>query len=115
MLPREKKVNRKEFPTQKKKGVVYHSPYFLLVVVKNNKETPTKFSFVVSVKISKKATERNKLKRRGYNIIKKIYNDIQSGFVCVFFLKKNIATLSYPQFEEHLRALLEKARILKNT
>jgi len=115
MLPKSKKVSREEFPKGHKKGATYHSPHFSFVVVKKDPELPSKFSFVISGKVAKKAVERNKLKRWTYRTIQKEYDNIKNGSVCVFFSKKGSTKLTYSQLEDQVRLLLKNAHLLKNT
>lgn len=114
MLPRSKKVSRKEFPKGHKKGATYHSPNLSLVVVKKDFKLPSKFSFIISSKVAKKAVERNKLKRWTYHTIQKEYDNIKNGFVCIFFSKKNSTELTHGQLEDQVRVLLKNAHLLKN-
>ena len=71
------------------------------------------FSFVVSKKEVKKAVERNKLRRTGYNIIQKNISDINKGYMVVFFLKKETLAHSKRALEEEIISLLQRANLLK--
>ena len=113
MLPQSKKVSRKEFPKSHKKGEIYHSPHLSLVVVKKDSKLPSKFSFVISGKVAKKAVERNKLKRWTYRTIQKECDNIKNGFVSVFFSKKNSTKLTHSQLEDQVLVLLKNAHLLK--
>ena len=73
----------------------------------------SRFSFVVSKKEVKKAVERNKLRRIGYNIIQKNISNINKGYIIAFFLKKRTLTLSKRALEEEIISLLQKANLLK--
>lgn len=113
MLSKKNKIQRADFPSSSKKGMVFHSTYTSLSLQKQTKEEPNKFSFVVSGKVSKKAVVRNKLKRRGYYVIKKFLPTIKIGYFVVFFLKKEIVGLSYSDFEKQILFLLNKAKLIK--
>ena len=88
MLSKKHKINRKLFSNIKqKKGRVYHSPFFTLHIYTIDKAL-LKFSIVVSHKISKKATLRNKIKRTLFTSIEKNKKNMTPGFAYIFYLKK---------------------------
>ena len=78
---------------------------------KNKKEV--RFSFVVSKKISKKAVERNKFRRIGYNTIQKNISSIKEGFLVAVFIKKSATKISKKELEKEIIFLLKKANLLK--
>lgn len=69
MLP---KINRlakeREINTVFKKGKVFKSDFLLVRLMKNNLQK-SRFSFVVGKKVSNKAVQRNKIKRRLRQIV----------------------------------------------
>lgn len=65
----------------------YFLPYFLLKTSKNNLFY-NRFRFIVSKKVSKKAVDRNKLKRTFSACLEDIFNDIKTGNDFVFWVKK---------------------------
>lgn len=113
MLPKNKRVTKDIFPIILKKSKIFHSKNLTLRVSrnKNNNET-TKFSFVVSRKVSNKATERNLLKRRGNGIVSKLDKNIKNGFICVFYVKKSLLSVSYHDMEEEITRILGNAKII---
>ncbi len=114
MLSKNRRVGRELFSQILTKSRSFNGSNLSLRVLKtplNNKET--KFSFVVSKKVSNKAVKRNFLKKRGYYAVKKISKNLNNDFVCVFFLKKNSTLLSYKEFEKEILFLLKKAEVLK--
>ena len=116
MLSKKNKIKRKEFPVvlKFKKNVFFNSKYAFLLIQKQYEKKPSKFSFVVSGKVSKKAVIRNRLKRRGYYVIRKILPDIKKGYIAVFFLKKEIIGIPYVEFEKQILFLLKKSKLLNN-
>jgi len=113
MLSKKNKIKRAYFPSNSKKGIVFQSVYASLSLQKQTKEPLIKFSFVVSSKVSKKAVLRNKLKRRGYYVIKKFLPSIKPGYFVVFFLKKDIVGIPFVDFEKQILFLLNKAKLIK--
>jgi ribonuclease P protein component len=81
------KLNRikkkKDFETIFKKGKSLKSGFLVLRALKNDLKQ-NRFAFVVSQKVSKKATARNKVRRRLSEIIKTNLKNIKDGFDIVF-------------------------------
>lgn len=112
MLPRKRKVGIELFPLVLKKGKTVSSEHFSFKFTPISGIQESKFSFVVSGKISKKATERNLLKRRGYAMIKKIPALKKIPLAGVFFAKQGATKLSYGVFKKEVDELLTKAHII---
>ncbi len=112
MLSKKRRVGKELFPDILNKGTSFYGENMSLRVFSVKLSNETKFSFVVSKKVSNKATERNFLKRRGYSVIKDITKNINKGFVCVFFFKKHTPTLSYMDLKKEILSLLRKSTIL---
>jgi len=112
MLPQKRKVGTELFPLVLKSGKTVSSEHlsFKFVPILGTQEN--KFSFVVSGKVSKKATERNLLKRRGYAVIKKNNTLKKIPIAGVFFAKSGATKLSYSALEQEINSLLIKARIV---
>jgi len=113
VLPKNNKIKRKDFPKRISHRNTYHSPHLTLIVFTKNKNSTsnTQVSFVVSKKISKKATKRNLLKRRGYSAIKKVKSKIIPNFICVFYFKNKPIELNYSELEKEISTLLKKAKV----
>lgn len=108
------KINREIFDNLLKKGKNTHSPLLSLRYMPILDNQPlSSFSFVISGKIAKKATERNLFKRRGRHIIRKLKNKINNGFVGAFFAKSGSTKVSFSEIEKEIESLLAKSGILK--
>lgn len=114
MLSKKRKVKREIFRDVLLRGKSFHSALFTLRIFfdKKNSAALTRFSFVVSQKIARKATVRNELKRRGYAIIRKNISKIKLGYVCVFFLKKHFIESSIDGLEKEIIMVLKYAGVL---
>lgn len=114
MVPKKNKVPRIDFLKLKKKGSLYHSLSLTLrVYVKENCEKEeSRFSFIISKKITSNTPQRNLLKRRGYSIIKNIIKKTKTCFVCIFYFKKEVLLLHYPELEKEIISLLKKAHVI---
>jgi len=90
VLKRENRIRfKKEFLEIKDKGRVLYSPLFGWLFYKENDDLK-KFGFVVSKKISKKAVDRNRIRRVLSEIIRKNLDKFENGFRGIFLIKKNI-------------------------
>lgn len=110
MLKRENRITkRKDFEEVKKKGRIYHFPIFGVLVLKTESKTK-EFGLVISKKISKKAVERNKVKRLLAEAIRRNLNKINEGYRMVFLVKPTILGKKSEEIEEEIIKLL---RLLK--
>ena len=124
MLPKRQKVPRRLFIEALTKGRSIHSKYLSLRFLKSKELKQSRFSFIVSSKVSKKATVRNLLKRRGYYIVRKNKKNISDQFIFLFFFsaksgsafggKKTKTTDPFKELEREILTLFKKTGILKN-
>lgn len=112
MLSRKFKIERKNFPKDLRVGGVFYSPHLSLFAFKHQTDKPSKFSFVVLSKVSKKATERNLLRRRGYDVIGALLASLRPSHLCVFYFKKGADKISFNETQKEIISLLEKSSIL---
>ena len=68
--------------------------------------------FVVSKKVSKKATVRNLLKRRARAIVRLNRAAIRPGYDIVFIFSKKTAKIEYAMLQEAMLASLAASRLL---
>lgn len=111
MLSKDRRIPREFFEEVIKQGKNIHSESVYLKYVKKN-NNKSLFSFVISSKISKKATERNLFKRRCRHIIKKTEDKVLNGFICAFFAKKGVTKITFSQLEKEILALINKAGVV---
>ncbi len=115
MLPKNRRISRKEFPYILTKGKRYNSPNFLLYVARDeglNKETPSRFSFSVSKKVCKNAADRNRQRRRGYSVVSHLIKNTKPGFLCFFSFKKGSGGSSFINLEKEVPELLSLSSVL---
>lgn len=114
MLPKSRRIERKSFDYILKNGRRFNSPSFVLYLCPIDKiptTAPSRFSFSVSKKVSRLATNRNKLRRRGYSVIRGNIKRIKPGFYCFFSYKKGYQT-KFSLLEEEVNGLLSTALML---
>lgn len=120
MLPKKNRVSRAVFSTLLKKGVFFHSENLSFRVIKTVEKTqkgPSKFSFVVSKKVSKSATVRNLLRRRGYSSLRSSLNrdvkdSMNNAIVGAFFFKKGADKIDFSTLRDEIAFLLKKSGII---
>ena len=114
MLAKQHRLKKdKDFELVFKKGKAFNGKFLFLKVIKRNNLEVSRFGLIVGTKISKKATIRNKIKRRLRDVIRKKLEDIKPGFDVVIGAKTRIVDKSYQDIKEELEGLLEKTGVLK--
>jgi ribonuclease P protein component len=114
MLPKKRRIERKEFPGILSSGRRFHSPNFLLYILKTDGEdsSPSRFSFSVSKKVQKNATTRNTYRRRGYSVIKNHLEFIKPGYICFFSFKKSADKPTFAILDKEIIHLLREVGVL---
>lgn len=69
-----------------------------------------KYAFVVPKRVSKSAVRRNRLRRAGFDAARRHTGNAKAGTANVFVFKEGSVTLSTPEMEKEIKALLDKAR-----
>jgi len=111
-----KKINRisskKEFQEIKNKGEVKAAELFSIVWMKTETRNEIldsrknrKFGVIVSKKISKKAVERNQIRRRLMEAVRLKMDIFPEGFRGIFLVKKNILDKKEGEIEACLKKL----------
>ncbi len=88
MLPQNRRLSGKQIKNEIfKKHKKVNSKYYSLVITEGEKNEPTRFAVVISAKVAKKAVNRNRIKRRLFNIIRGQLPDIKSGLKIIILTK----------------------------
>ncbi|MCX6754160.1 MAG: ribonuclease P protein component [Candidatus Nomurabacteria bacterium] len=106
MLPKKKRITKDIFQTILKKGNIVSGSFFLFRYIK---ESNPRYVFVVSKKIAKTATQRNSLRRRGYNILRQFKLKNCAG---IFFYKKEALHVSIGELKKDIDFILEKIKLI---
>ena len=115
MLPKKRRIEKKEFKYIISKGKRLNSDNLLLYIAKiDQKNIPkvSRFSFSVSKKVCKNAVDRNRLRRVGYSIIEKNIEKIIEKHLLFFVFKKNIISVKFDILEKEVLELLSNALML---
>ena len=111
MLPPKNRIDKKLFPEFIKKAKIFSSENLNLKVTGNCPKDRA-FAFVASLKVSKKAAERNKLKRRARAITYPLLKEINPGLCAAVFFKPSIIGKKYAAMKDELISLYKKAQII---
>ena len=76
-----------------------------------DRSLPTRFAFVVSTKVSKKAVERNLLRRRLREIVRKDLSRLKSGLDILIIAKPQAKDLSFQALEQEAHVLFTKSNL----
>jgi len=108
-----KKINRikkkKEFEKIRLEGEIYQSPLFGLAVLRNEDEDK-KFGMIVSKKISLKAVDRNKIRRRLAEVIRKNLFQVDKGTRAIVLAKKKIIEAEIGEIEAEFVRIIKGVR-----
>ena len=107
MLKRENRIRlRKEFAEIKNKGKILYSPLFGFLTQKEN-DDQKKFGFIVSKKISKKAVDRNKIRRILSEVVRKNLGKFENGTRIIFLTKKEILGKKMKEIEKEVEKFIK--------
>jgi len=110
MLKKTQRVRKEgEFKQIYTQSSALHSPLLILRFKKKKAKSP-KIGFVVGNKISKKATQRNKIKRQLRAITKENYDIIKPYYDYLVITKPVIVGRQYQEIATSLQVLLKKVR-----
>lgn len=112
-----KKANRltkdKEFENVFKNGRSSYDKIIGLKIIKNDLGL-NRFGILVSNKISKKAVERNRIKRRARGALEKISQDLKPGYDSVIITLAPILESTYQDMEKSLSGHFRKLRAVSS-
>ena len=114
MLPKAHRLHGDAvFKALASKGRPFHGRSLSLKVMPQGQDrsVPTRFAFVVSAKVSKKAVVRNLLRRRLREITRKAMPKVKSGLYVLVITRAAATTLSFQELEQEMHGLFTKANI----
>lgn len=99
---------RSEFLKLKKEGTVWQSPFFGFLFAKESKGNEAKIGFIVSKKISKRAVDRNKIRRTMSELVRHEIKN-KEGLKGVFLAKQSILKAKRIDLEKEVKRILNNA------
>jgi len=113
MLSKKNRLKKKkDFEEVLKKGKGFKED-FLVLKVKNNNLKTSRFGFIVSQKLSKKATVRNKIKRRLRECVRRVLPRIKKKVDGVIITKPGLELRDFWEIEEIINQLFKKAKLFQ--
>jgi ribonuclease P protein component len=112
MLPLKNRLKKKkDFENVFTKGMTARSKYFFLRVLENG-SPDTRMGFVVSKKVSKKAVERNRIKRLFREAIRLDLAKIKPGYDLVFIVLNNAKDKEFEEIREEISTTFKKCHLI---
>ena len=108
MLKKQNRLSkRSDFLKLKKEGAVKQSPFFGFVYLKNEEIDKPRFGFIISKRISKKAVDRNKIKRVLCEIIMKKTDFGNKKIEGIFLVRQAILKAKRNELEKEVIRILQ--------
>ncbi len=104
MLTKQHRLAKKNIQPVKDRGHYYQTPFFTLVYLTGQK-TPSQFAFVLSKRVDKRATVRNKTKRLLAGSVRDLIGQLAEGYWLIFLVKPTAIN----QPKEVLSSAIEEA------
>ena len=113
MLQKENRLlKEKEFQSVFQKGRGFYVKEIGAKCAPNGRDA-TRFGFSLSLKVSKKAVERNRVKRQLRAIVREAMPGIRGGYDCVFVVRPELRDLSFEEKKERVLAILKHLKLFK--
>jgi ribonuclease P protein component len=113
MLPKENRLKKKkEFEAVFKGGRHIKSQNFFIKYLANGTEQ-TRIGFVVSKKVSKKAVDRNKAKRRMREAFKNIDGKLKNGISIIIVAYPGLKGVKFKEVLAEIESALKKGELIK--
>lgn len=113
MLPPEYRLRKdKDFQSLFNEGTTF-SYRFLYFRVKKNLLNQTRFGFIVSKKVSRKAVIRNKIKRKLRALVRERLSKIKKGFDIAIVVNPTFKMVNFGSIEEVIEILFKKADVYR--
>jgi len=108
MFPKKNRLRKNnDFQSVFKQGKIISNELFFLKFKKNNLGF-TRFGFIIGTKITNKATQRNKIKRRLREAAKKSLEKIKSNVDIIIIAKPEIINKSFQEIQQNINKLFEQ-------
>jgi ribonuclease P protein component len=112
MLAKENRLRKtNDFDKVFKKGRAYKEDFLFVKIAENGLED-SRFGFVVSKKFSKKALDRNKIKRQLRGLIKLKLPNIKKGLDIIILVIPGLKDQDFSQLSGTIDKIFKKAKII---
>lgn len=104
----------KNYERVKSEGRIVQSKYFGVAVYERKDNESSKFGFIISTKIAKDATQRNRIKRALSEAVRQVLTQLKNGYDVAFLAKKEIARMSTDEIMVETKEFLKKSVLYKD-
>lgn len=113
MLPKKNRLKKKkEIKRVFQEGKRYKEDFLVLKLTRNNFDV-SRFVFIISQKVAKKAVLRNKIKRRlGESVRNKLF-EIKIGFDAAIIVQPGFEDKNFQDIEKNVESLFKKAKLYR--
>lgn len=116
MLPRKHRLPlRTDLVYVQEKGKIFQGRLFSLLISRQasvDRNQPSRFGFIISTKIHKKATKRNRARRLLTEAIRPLLSEIKPGFAVVFLVKRAIVGKELVEIKREVEELFKKSGLI---
>lgn len=114
MLPASNRLSHKQdFQKTFERGrKAYAQGFHVRVLARKNSGLPSRFGFVVGLKLSKSAVVRNQVRRRMREVVRLRHTELKPGFDVVLLALPEARGFSSKKIEEEIVKLLKKIGLL---
>lgn len=106
MLPKEYRLPVANFKDLKKNGRILHAPLFSILIKKNDLKN-LRLGIIVSTKVSKLATERNRIKRCVRDYFHKMIKN-EFPYDVLFLAKSSMVKKDFEEISSDLSKVIDK-------
>ncbi len=97
------------------KGKTARARYLSLKYIANSRRQESRLAVVVSKKITKKSPERNRMRRRLYEIVRKDWHNIKPGYdLVITVFDERVGSIPSQELTELVHDMLGSADVLKD-
>jgi ribonuclease P protein component len=111
MLPKVNRLKRKKEIERVFKEGHFFKEDFLILKLRENDLKESRFGFIVSQKVSKNASLRNKIRRRLSETVKMKFKKIKKGLDLLFIACPGLERKDFWELDEAVEKLFKKAKI----
>ena len=113
MLPKENRLSNKiDFEKVKRMGNKASGKSLMILTLSRGDDKVSRFGIVVSKHVSKRAVDRNRVKRLLRESIMSVISKVSSGYDVVIIARQNIMSLDFSEVNNDLNNVFQKARII---